>query len=200
MEPDRASEPVPNRFRPMPATPSASLAFGAALVAVILSAVALVQVISMRQEQSDLARDVGRMEATLSAMGYRVNPGTDPGGMGPDPIDALRNLSPRAALDKAKVAAALADLQQVRNGLTMMIAESGMPFYPPENQIRNYEDLRRLLADYVPLKPTQADANWVFLSYARPSPEEFVLLAEARDALRTFITATPNGITQSTSK
>jgi hypothetical protein len=169
-------------------------------VAVILAVVSLLQVMAMRQDMHKLSRDVGRMEATLSAMGYRVNPGTDPGGSVPDPADALKNLSPRTALGQAKLAAAMADLQQVRMGLTMIIAEGMTPSYPPENQIRNYEDLRRLLADYVPMKATQAEANWVFLSYTRPSPEEFVLLTEARDAVRTFMTVTPHGITKSASK
>ncbi len=200
MEPDRTPGPIPNRFRPTPTAPSAALAFGAAVAAVILSVVSLIQVMGMRQEMHDLSRDVGRIEATLSAMGYRVNPRTDPSGSGTDPADAIRNLSPRTALGRARVASALAELQQVRNGLTMMIADGMTPGYPPENQIRNYEDLRRLLADFVPLKPTQSEANWVFLSYTRPSPDEFVLLTEARDTARTFITVTPHGITQSASK
>ncbi len=72
--------------------------------------------------------------------------------------------------------AAKAELREVDQALRMYQAASPDTAFPEECQIKSYLDLRTVLQPYVKL-PEESDIHWSFMSYTRPSPGVYMIVA-----------------------
>jgi type II secretion system protein G len=99
--------------------------------------------------------------------------------------------------DKARIAAAKSELATIKNALGMYQAENDSAAYPPASgtgAITSHATLISALDAYISL-PSEADAKWDFVSYARATKDTFVLVGKAMDRSSTQITVTPTDIT-----
>ena len=94
---------------------------------------------------------------------------------GPDPMD------------QARIAAATIELRSVKSGLALYARLKG-PSYPTTAEVNSLDDLRGILADYIPL---QAEPAFTFMSYTSAHPDTFVLVVRAKDYGRTPLFVTP---------
>ena len=166
------------------------------LVAVIILAIILsAKNDALKSDIHELEYRIHRLSSVLSAMG-----------LAPD-FDEFTGFSDftwepgksrseiQAALDQSKVAAAMGHLRSIQMSLVMQLMESFRPEFPPTEEIVTFEDLQEFLSDYLPRSREDAALPWVFLSYYRKSPQEFLLVMEARDSQQTLITVTQDQIT-----
>lgn len=61
--------------------------------------------------------------------------------------------------------------------------------YPTTAELNSIDDLRAILAEFMPLQPEPA---FTFVSYASAGPDTFVMTAKARDSARTVFLITPS--------
>ncbi len=90
-------------------------------------------------------------------------------------------------MDQARIAVATIELRSVKSGLAMYARLNG-PSYPTTAEINSLDDLRGILADYIPL---QADPAFTFMNYTSAHPDTFVLIVRAKDYGRTSLFVTP---------
>ncbi len=177
-----------------PSTTSLGLAFGVALVSLVISGALFVQMQDVRREVREYSFTVRRATAVLGLMGLTLEPGSEYAAVPLDPAPRPGLSEIEAARDGARVAAALGSLRNVRTGLMMRRMEEERAGFPATDEISSYADLRTLLAGYVPLPADPVRQEWIFLAWLRPEPESFLLLTEARDSRRTLITITDQEI------
>lgn len=101
-------------------------------------------------------------------------------------------------LDDGKKKATRADAVALHVAMTRLYWASGSSGYPQQGtgagQIGDYPSLRNALQSYVNLPATQAEANFEFVSYARPSASQFTLVIKAKDQAGTTYTINENGV------
>lgn len=166
------------------------------LVAVIILAIILsAGNNALKSDIHELEYRVHRLSSVLSAMGL-VPDFDEFKGLSNSTWEPGENRSEiQAALDQSKVAAAMGHLRDIQRSLVMHLMESFRPEFPPTEEIVSFEYLQEILSDYLPRSLDDAAQPWVFLSYYRKSPQEFLLVMEARDSQQTLITVTQDQIT-----
>ncbi|MFC1499456.1 hypothetical protein ACFL6T_00375 [Candidatus Zixiibacteriota bacterium] len=179
--------------------PSAGLAFGVALVSLLISGVLFFQMQSlqgrMKRELEENTFQLHRTGALLEALGISLEPGSEYEGLELTwPPESPVSEAARA-LDQSKTAVALGQLRNIQTAFLMRMTGNDLPGYPTSTEIRSYTDLREVLADFAYLPTDPLEKGWVFLGYLRPARDSFVLLTEARNRERTLITVTPEQIT-----
>ena len=89
----------------------------------------------------------------------------------------------------------MGQLRDVQRSLLMHLMESIRPEFPPTEEIATSANLQEMLSYYMDRPLGDAGLSWVFLSYYRKNPQEFLLVTEARDSQQTLITVTQDQIT-----
>ncbi len=177
-----------------PSTTSLALAFGVAIVSLVVSGALFIQMQDVRQEVREYSFAVRRATAVLGVMGLRLEPGSEYATLELDPAPRPARSDIEAARDGARLAAAMGSLRNVRSALVMQRVQEDRLGYPAADEITTFADLRTHLAEYVPLPSDPLRQEWIFLSWLRPEPEVFLLVAEARDSQRTLIAVTDSEI------
>ncbi len=180
-------------------TPAAGIAFGIALVSLLISGVLFFQMQGLRgkikEQLAECSFHLHRTGALLETLGISLDPG--PGyeslnlTLPPVPLQS----EAARALDQSKMAVALGQLRNIQMAFVMLTAEEERPGYPSSSTIRSYADFREILSDYAFLPADPLEKGWIFLGYLRPSPDTFLLVTEARNRERTLILITPEQIT-----
>jgi len=179
--------------------PSAGIAFGVALLSLVVAGALFIQMQSVAGKVDRQLREydfkLKRTDALLQALGLSLEPGSEYASLGLEGPPEKNLSEAQQALDQARVAAALGQLRNIQQSFMVRMAEGITARFPPTEAIRSYSDLRDLLSDYadIPADPTQK--GWVFLSYFRPTPDRYLLVTEARNTQRTLITISQEGIT-----
>ncbi len=91
-------------------------------------------------------------------------------------------------MDQARIAAAMTEVRSVRTGLVAYRTMRG-PGFPGTADITSMDDLRNVLADFLPLQPEPA---FEFSSYTSAYADTFVLTVRARDGAGTLLFITPS--------
>jgi hypothetical protein len=177
------------------ATTSLALAFGVAIVSLVVSSALFIQMQDVRRDVREYSFSVRRATAVLEIMGLTLEPGPEYDALALDPAPRPAPGDVAAARDGARLAAALGSLRNLRTGLIMRRLEEERRGYPATGEIASYADLRTHLSEYAPLAPDPTRQEWIFLSWLRPEPDRFLAVVEARDSERTLIAVTESGIT-----
>lgn len=180
-------------------TPAAGIAFGVALVSLMISSVLFFQMQGLRgkttEQLAECSFHLHRTGALLETLGISLEPGPGYESLNLTwPPTALRSDAARA-LDQSRVAVALGQLRNIQMAFVMRMTEEERFGYPPSSTIRSYADFREILLDYAFLPADPLEKGWIFLGYLRPSPDTFLLVTEARNQERTLIMITPEQIT-----
>jgi len=177
------------------AATSPALAFGVAIVSLVVSSALFIQMQDVRREVSEYSFAVHRATAVLEIMGLTLEPGPEYDALSLDPSPRPVPDDVADARDGARLAAAMGSLRGLRTGLIMRRVEEERRGYPGTGEIASYSDLRTHLSDFAPLAPDPTRQEWIFLSWLRPEPDRFLVVVEARDSQRTLIAVTESGIT-----
>ena len=180
-------------------TPAAGIAFGVALISLLISGVLFFQMQSLRGKTIDQLAECSfhlhRTGALLETLGISLEPGAGYESLNLTwPPVPLQSEAARA-LDQSKMAVALGLLRNIQMAFVMRTAEDDRRGYPPSSAINSYTDFREFLSDFAFLPADPLEKGWIFLGYLRPSPDSFLLVTEARNRERTLITITPEQIT-----
>ena len=172
-----------------------AIAMTGLIAAIILAIILSAGNNALKIDIHELEYRVHRLSSVLSAMGLvpDFDEFTGLSDFTWEPGDSRSEI--QAALDQSKVAAAMGHLRDIQRSLVMHLMESFRPEFPPTEEINTFENLQEILSDYLPRSLDNAAPPWVFLSYYRKSPQEFLLVMEARDSQQTLITVTQDQIT-----
>ncbi len=178
--------------------PSAGIAFGVALLSLVVAGALFLQMQSVRGRVDRQLREYDfkskRTNALLQALGLSLEPGSEYASLGFEGPPDRPGTEAQQALDQARIAVALGQLRNIQQSFMVRMAEGITARFPPTEAIRRYSDLRDLLSDYadMPADPTQK--SWVFLCYFCPTPDRYLLVTEARNTQRTLVTISQEGI------
>lgn len=175
-------------------SPSAGIAFGVALLSLVISGALFVIMQDMKNEVEQFRFKLRRTDILLEAVDLNLEPGMEYSGLQLEAPGRTERTEAEKALDQSKIAVALSQLRDISRAFVMRQVETGYVYFPPSEDIRSYTDLREILLEYTDLPPDPTRQGWVFLSYFRPDPEDYLLVVEARDSQRTLITVTSSEI------
>jgi hypothetical protein len=91
-------------------------------------------------------------------------------------------------MDQARITAAIIELRSVRTGLVAYKTMRG-PGFPGTAEITSLDDLRSVLAEFMPLQP---EPSFRFASYTSASLDTFVMTVRAKDTAGTVLLITPS--------